>query len=278
MSSPEAVTASTPEVPETPEVTAAPAAAKAARTHAAPMTASGALNVGFGLILGLFGTILAYNRAPALGFALYVFLLIGALFLSARLQRTLPVRRNLFIVVPVLFFAAMLAVRSDPVLIVFNLLVATFAALLLVYYFANGNLAQQDFIGYGLKSALTALVVDCPVDELIHCVNGWQAPPEVAFLLPFVRVGDHGAHPDGVRDPACSADTVFNKFVRTSLTCSSSGRAQFGRLRRVRAVMRLTAVGGLAYALGIASQARDPLDNIRGGRNLRTAHRRFSLG
>jgi hypothetical protein len=290
MSSSEAVTPSTPEVSETPEAAAAPAvqaAPQTARASAAPVTANGALNVGFGLILGLVGTALAYDRAPALGFALYVFLLISALFLSARLQRSRPIRRNLFIVVPVLFFAAMLAVRSDPVLIAFNLLVATFAALLLVYYFANGNLAQQDFIGYGLKSLLTSFIVWVkPVEELIQA-RKWLAKHHLKWqtLLPFVR----GLV---ITVPILavfvillsSADTVFNQFVQDFFDLfkfrnmyNLGGYLTFGLL------LGWTAVGGLAYALGDrkAKRAPTPATYIRAesddGSEPRTAPI-FSLG
>src|SRR5260221_2484190 len=82
-----------------------------------PIAADAARNVGIGFVLGVVGAVLGYGRLPALGFVLYVVLLIGALFLSARLQNAPPMRRNLPILFPLLFFAVMLAVRSEPSLI-----------------------------------------------------------------------------------------------------------------------------------------------------------------
>src|SRR5258705_2872212 len=92
---------------------------------------------------------------------------VGGLFLSARLKNAPPLRRNLPILIPLLFFAAMLAVRSDMALIEMNLAAGTFAALLLIYYFRSGNIAQHDLFGYALTSFLASIAVTLqPFDDL----------------------------------------------------------------------------------------------------------------
>src|SRR5436190_1017291 len=88
-----------------------------------------------GIILGLIATVLIYKHAVGLSFALYGILLVGVLLVYARVQHVKPAYRNLFTVVPVMFFAAMLAVRSEFTLTLLNLRAAATAALLLIYFF-----------------------------------------------------------------------------------------------------------------------------------------------
>src|SRR5258708_6099730 len=145
--------------------------------------------VGVSLVVGTLGSILIYQHEPALGFALWVFLLIGALFLLARVQKVQPVRQNLFIVLPILFFAAMLAIRYDWNLTLINLGAGTFAALLLIHFFAGGNIAQQDLAQFGLKAALSGInVVARPITEFINA-GQWFANQRRQWgsIVPFVR-------------------------------------------------------------------------------------------
>jgi hypothetical protein len=218
-----------------------------------PIASDNARNVGVGIVLGVVGAILGYGRLPALGFTVYVVLLIGALFTTARWQHTPAMRRNLPILIPLLFFALMLAVRSEETLIFFNFVAGTFAALLLIYYFRSGNIAQHDLFGYALTSLLTSFAVTIqPFEELIG-TRKWMAHRTFGFhaLTPIIR----GLL---ITIPVVavfvvllsSADEVFSKLVSDILS-----HIRFPALGDIRGytvfavVAGWTAIGGIAFAL-----------------------------
>src|SRR5436190_281475 len=97
------------------------------------MPATGIRTIGWGIALGIVGTLLVFPHEIALGFTLYTVLLIGVLFFHARVEKVQPIRLNVLILVPLtLFFMGMLAVRSDEFLVLMNLCMGVLAALLLV--------------------------------------------------------------------------------------------------------------------------------------------------
>src|SRR5579859_4580691 len=95
--------------------------------------------VGLGILAGIIGAALTYTHSQGigLGFAIYALLLVGFLLVGARLQHVKPMRRNLFLIVPILFFGVTFAIHTDPTLGLLNLGAGILAALLLLYFFAN---------------------------------------------------------------------------------------------------------------------------------------------
>jgi hypothetical protein len=122
--------------------------------------------IGLGVVLGIAATYLTYNQSPGLGLTLLSFLLIGALFVFARIQKVRPAYRNLFLLVPVVFFGAMLTIRSHSDLTLLNICAWIGGALLLVHFFASGNAAQQNIFAY----PLTAMVAG----RLSGCGHSWN--------------------------------------------------------------------------------------------------------
>ncbi len=215
--------------------------------------ANSARTIGFGIALGIIGAIVSYARMPALGFTLFIFLLVGVLFFNARLQNVTPIRRNLFILIPLLFFAVMFAVRSDETLTVLNLGAGIGAALLLVYFFASGNLAQQDILEYGIKMMVSGIAVTFqPFAEMASSWkwfrnhrNGWGAVLPVArgilitapVLVVFVIL-------------LSSADKVFADAVSNILRgLTFSDPTALMSQTVLATIFGWSAVGGMAFAL-----------------------------
>src|SRR5579871_1223165 len=112
-----------------------------------------------GIVLGIVGATLIYSHSLALGFTIYVVVLIAGLFLAARLKEVQPARQSLILAGIVVFFAATFAVRSDLNLVVVNLYATVFAACLLIYFFTRETLAQQDLLQSMTKGAIVAIAV-----------------------------------------------------------------------------------------------------------------------
>jgi hypothetical protein len=206
-----------------------------------------------GLILGLIATMLAFGQALGLGFTLYVAILIAVLLLYSRVEKVRPVRRNLALLAPVLFFAAMFTLRAEETLTLLNLAAMISAALLLVYFFASDNIAQQSLFAYPIKAMVSGIAVWFqPISELLHA-RKWLSSRHASWhsLAPFAR----GA---AITVPVVavfvilfsSADEVFARLVSRllntflpRLTDDLAGQIVFFT------IFSWTAIGGLAFAL-----------------------------
>jgi hypothetical protein len=90
--------------------------------------------VAAGLVLGILGTVFFYNKLLGISVVLYTALGAGVIIEMARRRGLHLLRRNLWPLLPILFFALMIAVRDDPMIVALN--VATILALggLMLYY------------------------------------------------------------------------------------------------------------------------------------------------
>lgn len=100
------------------------------------------------LLLGWTADALFYKRALGLSVPLFVALTLLTLFWLARQERVTSIRRNLWPIVPALFFAAMVAVHANPLLTGLNLLATGALLLLVAYFFAQGKLQTLGVLGY----------------------------------------------------------------------------------------------------------------------------------
>jgi hypothetical protein len=142
-----------------------------------------------GIALGVLATALIYGHAIGLGFTLYVVANLVALVLHARLQKVQLVYRNLVLVVPVLFFAAMLAIRADTFLTFLNLGAGTVALILLVYFLTEGSVLRQSIFDHPINTAAGAAdILHQPIQEIAGA-RVWLASHRNAWnsLLPFLR-------------------------------------------------------------------------------------------
>ncbi|MBI3970980.1 MAG: hypothetical protein HY332_06795 [Chloroflexi bacterium] len=106
------------------------------------------------LVLGWCSDLLFYRQRLSLSVPVFVLLAVGALFGTGRLDGVRPARRNLWLLVPLLFFAAMVAVRANVFLTWLNLVAVVALSGLLVYFYAAGRVERLGLAGY--PAVLTA--------------------------------------------------------------------------------------------------------------------------
>ncbi len=215
-----------------------------------------------GIVVGILGTFLTYNRLPALGFAIFALIGIAGLYLNARSQHARPLRRNLFLVALMVFFAAMLAIRSGEQIVLLNIAGIGLAALLLAYFFTTGNFAAQDVLQYVNRTLSAALMVILkPIDELALSWNWFRARRiQWAMLKPVIR----GLI---ITIPVVavfvlllsSADKVFSDFVSGIFGAISF--ANFDQLivpTVLTALLAWAGIGWMGYALADRKAKRMP--------------------
>lgn len=101
-----------------------------------------------GLGLGWAFDALFYGRSLGLSVLLFVLLMLGALVSLSRIEGVRFARRNLWILLPLLFFATMVFVRANTVLTVLNVFAVICLLLLLFFFFAADNLERLGLFGY----------------------------------------------------------------------------------------------------------------------------------
>ncbi len=105
--------------------------------------------VGLGLLIGLLGNLLFRNQIVGLSFPLFIGISIITVLALARPAKTRINWRNLWLLVPIMLFAGMVAVRADPSITAINVLgVFTLAALALYFlplkqYVDQASLGEQ---------------------------------------------------------------------------------------------------------------------------------------
>ena len=92
-----------------------------------------ALTVGVGLLVGLLGNVLFYGKIIGLSFPLLSFILMIALLALSIPAHPSPRLRNLWLLLPLAFFAVMVAVREDSTIFWDMLAVLALGALTLHY-------------------------------------------------------------------------------------------------------------------------------------------------
>ena len=115
------------------------------------------------LLLGCIGDALFYGRPLGVNFPLFTTLAIGTLFWVARHERVPAARRNLWLIVPALFFALMVAVRQNALLTGLNVVAVGALLCLLAWFFAHGRLEALGLLGY-------------PAAIVSSIVGGWLRP------------------------------------------------------------------------------------------------------
>ena len=106
------------------------------------------------LLLGWVGDALFYRRPLGINFPLFTALTIATLLWVARRESVSPLRRNLWLIAPALFFALMVAVRQNELLTILNVGAVGALLCLLAWFFAHGRLEALGLLGY--PAAITA--------------------------------------------------------------------------------------------------------------------------
>ncbi len=93
-----------------------------------------AWSVAVGLGLGLFGNLVFYGKQIGLSFPLFIAAVLLTLLALSRAAQTSIHRRNLWPVLPIMFFAGMVAVRADSLIVTLNILAVLSLGALLIHY------------------------------------------------------------------------------------------------------------------------------------------------
>jgi len=218
------------------------------------------------LLIGFIADALFYGKQLGLSVPLLTSLITGTLFWVARHQRVSPIRRNLWILAPTLFFALMVAVRTNESLTALNLLAVGGLLCLLVTLFAYGKLEALGILGYpaAILSAFASSWVR-PVPAL--AVTGRLAAQHRAKLrraFPILR-GALLALPLLALFTALlsSADSMFARYVGDVLEVDLFNTLP-ERLWRLTIILTVSWVlsGGLLVALRRATAPPLPADGV----------------
>jgi len=212
------------------------------------------------LALGWGVDLLFYGKALGISAPLFVLLLMAALFGLGRLEGTRPVRSNLWLLAPLIFFASMVFVRANPFVTFLNV-VASLALLgLIAHFYAAGYPQRLGLIGYPivlLRTAGNALIQPAPLVSASMDLKAVRRRGS-RNLLPVIR-GLLLALPVLVIFTLllASADLVFADYLKDLFSLEISPDL-LELLWRGIIVLGATwfLAGGLAYALG-RSQASD---------------------
>ena len=205
-----------------------------------------------GLGLGVLANILLYNALPGIGVLLFVVGLLAALFGTGLLERAGLAWRNLWLIGPILFFAAMIFVRSNPTLTFLNITALIGLLVLLVFFVVAGRLERLGLLDYPLVLSLTTFeIVTRPGPALVatgQALKVGRKPMRLA--VPVVRGALLAVPVLGVFTILLSsADTVFSKYVGDALQFKSLNMGDLvGRLIVIGLIAWLV-VGGLLYGL-----------------------------
>lgn len=126
-----------------------------------------------GALVGVIGDVLFYGKTVGVSFPLFVGIAIVVVLASAGLMR-LPVRlRNLWVLAPALFFAAMVAVRADEGINLLNVMAALALGALALHYLPLGERldfgAVRDHVLAVLDASFGAVIA--PILETLDSIS-----------------------------------------------------------------------------------------------------------
>lgn len=206
------------------------------------------------LALGCIADYFFYGKAIGIALPLFVMLTLGALFGLGKMEGVKTRQRNLWFAVPLLFFAAMTAVRADPLLTALNICATLALMVYLAYFYAAGHFTSMGFLGHAEVIVLTAMATMTRAAPLIGTSVSAGGIRRVGIhrLLPVAR-GLILAIPVLFIFMALftSADLIFAQYISGLFRLEYLGNVQdlFWQLAIVLGVGWLLA-GGLAFALG----------------------------
>ncbi|NKQ35343.1 MAG: DUF4173 domain-containing protein [Chloroflexi bacterium] len=141
-----------------------------------------------GLGLGILVDYLFYGKPVGIGLLLFVLLAVGALWRIGRLEQLRVAKRHLWLLLPLLFFAGMAALRANPYLTFFNVTAVLILLAYLLFFWGNGRIASLGLMDIfllpwrvgGSSAAYAAPVV-------AHSANGRSARRGRRQIMPVLR-------------------------------------------------------------------------------------------
>lgn len=235
--------------------------------------------------LGLGGCVdfLFYGKATGVSTLLFVGLLLGALFVLARLERVRLAWRNLWLLAPLLFFAGMVALRTNYVLTWLNLAAVFVLFSIFVYFFVEGRVEQLGLLGYPVAVARVIKgICTRPVPVMATVKQEATANPDLNRRAMQIARGLLLALPILIVFTALlsSADSVFERYVGDVLQLHFLSNAPEMGLRIIIILAAAWVVAGvLLYALNRhgatnTQTAGTPTTGL-GPLPVRAAHKRY---
>lgn len=230
-----------------------------------------------GLVLGLaFDRLLVGHRLGA-GFPLFTLLVLAALAATLAWEQRRPLKQNLWIFVPVLFFAAMVAVRANEFVTFLNLAAVLLLLCVIAVYLLRRRLTEVNLAGYALAPLVAPVMAglrgaQTGRDSVATAANAWRGQKRRAWV-PVVR-GILLASPVVLIFALLlsSADLMFAEVLRRVLPVDFMTFIQ--RLIEhglISLCVGFLLLGGLAYAAWRDREGSDPslpLDNLSAPRVL----------
>lgn len=99
------------------------------------------------LLIGWLVDWLFYGKPVGISLLAFVLVAVGVLVWNGRIQNLQPMRRNLWLIVPLIFFAGMAFLRANPLLTTLNVLASISLLTYLVFYYAAGRVAGVGLVG-----------------------------------------------------------------------------------------------------------------------------------
>ncbi|HFQ94415.1 MAG TPA: hypothetical protein ENK32_10425, partial [Anaerolineae bacterium] len=141
-----------------------------------------------GLGLGLLTDYLFYGKPVGIGLLIFVLLAVGALWRIGRLEQLRVAKRNLWLLLPLLFFAGMAALRANPYLTFFNVTAVLILLAYLLFFWGNGrivNLGLLDIFLLPWRVGGGSAVYAAPV--VAHSVNSRSVRRGRRQIMPILR-------------------------------------------------------------------------------------------
>lgn len=176
--------------------------------------ATGASFVGISLVLSLLFDLLFFEKTPGISFVIYIAAIAGGLFaLAHSLKRPLP-KSALWLLLPLGFFAAMVAVRASPLLIFLDIFASLLLLLLIARVSFRDNLKGFKLLDYA-KIPLLPLKFFAPLLQTFATFFALRSTVKNHSLTIQITRGILLAIPALVIFLALftSADLVFQKYV-----------------------------------------------------------------
>lgn len=203
--------------------------------------------VAIGLLLGLVGDLLFYSNSLGISAPIFTVGLLVALVGMAVVEETSIVWGNLWIAAPMVFLAAMSAVRAEPLLRFLNLSGVLLLLALQAYSLTTRPLIELNLGGYFialLETSLAAFMAPFPL--LKRSVEAMEEYGGSGRVLRRVLVGLLIAAPLLAIFTAlfAAADPIFQELVGDVFSADLVGHAL------LTLILAWLVMGGLAYALG----------------------------
>ena len=231
------------------------------------------------LLLGLAVDWLFYDKALGISLLLFVLLLIGGLFGLGLLEGKKPEPRNLWLLLPLLFFSLMVAIRANAFVTVLNVLAVLALLTYLAFFYGNGRVTELGVLGAflvpvrtGLHSSVLAVPLLAAALESHHITQRQRRLFPVLrgllLALPLLFV---------FTLLLTSADLVFAQYVERLLTLDFLPNLDevIGRTIIV-SVAAWGLAGGLVYALAWRETAETDKSALENG--VQTLPQQYGLG